>query len=107
MSSNGVYACLDCRVANKGGYCGCGKPMVYMGKRWCAPTKNNAKAWKRIARGDVWWDKHKINKANSHANKWVNDWPEIDLHGFKMHVPRWGNAYKRYHKMQRLARLGR
>ena len=33
-----------------------------MGTRWCAPKKNNNRAWKRIERGEYMWDRRKVRR---------------------------------------------
>lgn len=70
MPSNAVYACVTCRVANKGGACGRGHEMRYMGARWRAPRKNDKKAWQRVADGDLLWDDRAVaRKANLKQRK--------------------------------------
>lgn len=49
----------------------CDKPLINMGTRWRAPKKINDKAWKRILKGDIWWDDKAIDsKINKARNKW-------------------------------------
>lgn len=58
MPSNSTFACVFCRLALKSaGNCReCGAPLKNMGKHWRAPKKNNLKAWKRVASGEIWWE---------------------------------------------------
>lgn len=39
--------------------------MLYMGKRWRCPKKNNTKAWKLIEAGQYLWDEKSLAK-----NRW-------------------------------------
>lgn len=63
MHSN-PSVCIDCRKANKGIACTIeGHRVFSLHYKWRAPKKNNAKAWRMIADGDVWWDKKAVAKA--------------------------------------------
>lgn len=42
----------------------CQLPMQNMGSRWCPPKKNNHKAWRAIANGDILWDSSRIAKKD-------------------------------------------
>jgi hypothetical protein len=43
------------------------------GSRWRKPKKRNKKAWKRIAAGDIWWDKKAIAQASRNAPHLYHD----------------------------------
>lgn len=73
--SSYTYACIPCRKVAKVEIwpmpkCGmsstncpkCKLPMQNMGARWCPPKKNNHKAWREIAIGNVMWDSSRVAK---------------------------------------------
>lgn len=66
-----TYACIECRIAQKRNpHCPRGHDMIWMGRFWRAPKKNNIKAWQRVAQGDKLWDDRSIQrKARREANK--------------------------------------
>ena len=68
MPHNCVSVCVTCRRAEKqgGDNCAkCGNPMTDMGPRWCAPKATNSKAWRRIAKGEWWWDRRRIRRIDA------------------------------------------
>lgn len=78
-SSTTIYYCVECRIAQKSAgwdeatetvICSRRHPMKMAGSRWRAPKKNNHKAWKQIAAGDIWWDKSAIDKKNHKQYLW-------------------------------------
>ena len=34
-----------------------------MGTKWIAPKATNSKAWRRIAKGEWWWDRRRIRRV--------------------------------------------
>jgi hypothetical protein len=66
-----TYACTICRIAQKRNpHCPRGHEMMWMGRFWRAPKKNNIKAWQRVAQGDKLWDDKAIErKAKREAKK--------------------------------------
>jgi hypothetical protein len=73
--SSWTYCCIPCRRVSKVEVwpvpkCGmssmncpsCKLPMKNMGARWCPPKKNNHKAWREIANGNVMWDSSRVAK---------------------------------------------
>lgn len=54
----GKSVCVTCREINKS----CEHEKISCGYKWAAPRKTNDKAWKRIADGDIWWDKKRISR---------------------------------------------
>lgn len=73
--SSFTYCCVPCRKIAKveiwpAPKCGmsstscskCQLPMQNMGARWAAPKKNNHKAWRAIANGNVMWDSSRVAK---------------------------------------------
>lgn len=66
-----TYACIECRIAQKRNpHCPRGHDMIWMGRFWRAPKKNNIKAWQRVAQGDKLWDHKAIErKAKREALK--------------------------------------
>lgn len=62
MASNYMYVCLDCRIGGKNPYPKCeaeGHRVKSFGTRITVPKKNNSRAWKRIERGEILWDRRK------------------------------------------------
>jgi hypothetical protein len=43
--------------------------MMNMGKHWSAPKKNNDRAWRRIARGEVLWNRRKVRRGGSYSGR--------------------------------------
>lgn len=41
--------------------------------RWRAPSKHNDLAWKRIAKGEIWWDRRAIAKKQRKARRDYNE----------------------------------
>lgn len=41
--------------------------------RWRAPSKHNNLAWKRIANGEIWWDRRAISKKQRQARRDYNE----------------------------------
>lgn len=63
MPSNGMTVCLDCRVGSKGVRPHClrdSHKTLSFGTRITVPKKNNARAWKRIEKGEYLWDRRKV-----------------------------------------------
>jgi hypothetical protein len=57
-----IYRCATCQFA---GYeqCPCNNgEWRYMSSKWRPPKKHNTHAWKRIANGELWWDRKAIDK---------------------------------------------
>lgn len=69
MPSKGTSVCVECRRAQKtAGHvlCGkCGQEMTWMGTKWIAPKATNSKAWRRIAKGEWWWDRRRIRRVDA------------------------------------------
>jgi hypothetical protein len=69
-----TYCCVACRQISKveiwpkgAGMSSincpqCRLPMQNMGALWCSPKKNNHKAWRAIANGNVMWDSSRVAK---------------------------------------------
>jgi hypothetical protein len=69
-----TYCCIPCRRVSKAevwqkgagmssNNCPqCKLPMQNMGARWAAPKKNNHKAWRALANGNVMWDSSRVAK---------------------------------------------
>jgi hypothetical protein len=56
QSSHQKFICIACRTVNGA----CTHAKIVASYRWRPPKKNNHKAWKKIAAGDIWWDKRAI-----------------------------------------------
>lgn len=83
MPSNGMYACVTCRVGGKNPYPACynnGHEVLYFGKRVTIPKKNNVRAWKRIEKGEYLWDRRKAKKGSRHVMR-RESIPGVDLGG--------------------------
>ena len=48
--------CVTCRTVNGS----CHHEKLVVNYRWRPPKKTNNKAWKKIADGDIWWDKRAV-----------------------------------------------
>lgn len=59
MVHHGIIAvCIKHREVNHWGPCNvCGEADIYLSPKWRAPTKSNDLAWKRIAKGEYYWDR--------------------------------------------------
>lgn len=62
---SGASVCIKHREVNHWGSCNiCGNSDVYLPHNWRAPRKTNDAAWKKIAKGQYWWDiKAKYRRA--------------------------------------------
>lgn len=43
--------------------------------KWTAPKKNNDRMWKRIERGDWWWDRRRARRAQGAFRSWTEFHP--------------------------------
>lgn len=57
QSNHNKSICVTCRTVDLP----CSHEKIVVGYRWRPPKKNNDKAWKRIAAGDIWWDKRAVS----------------------------------------------
>jgi len=65
MPSNSMIVCVTCRVGGKGSYPACvrgGHDIRLWGKHVTVPKRNNTRAWKRIEKGEVRWDRRKVSR---------------------------------------------
>ena len=62
---SGVAVCIKHREVSHWGACSiCGESDVYLSHKWRPPRKTNHLAWKRMAKGEYYWDqKHKYKRA--------------------------------------------
>lgn len=57
-----IYRCPGCKYAGVK-QCSCGNAEVhFMSPKWRIPKRNNSLAWKRIAAGELWWDRKAVAK---------------------------------------------
>lgn len=57
QANHNKEVCVTCRSVDMP----CSHEKITMSYRWRPPKKNNHKAWKRIAAGDIWWDKRAVD----------------------------------------------
>lgn len=56
--------CVPCREVGQTTNClTCGRETITVSARWRAPRKTNDRAWKRIERGEILWDRNHIEKV--------------------------------------------
>jgi len=82
MPSNGMYACVDCRIGGKNPYPKCtgeGHKVLFFGRKITIPKKRDDGAWRRIANGEYYWDRRKVRKIKNRQG-WRQS-PEVDLGG--------------------------
>ncbi len=75
MPSNRTYVCVPCRTAKKGyteNCLSCGGPLI-MKYKWKAPKKNNDRMWKRIEKGEWYWDRRRIRRAFGTYKAWSTE----------------------------------
>ena len=60
MPSNNMYVCLDCRKGGKSLMPACrDHRTLCLGKHITVPKHNNKRAWKRLEKGEIRWDRRK------------------------------------------------
>lgn len=68
MPSHGHMVCVPCRIVSVVSP-SCGHEGVSVGAKWRAPRKRDDTAWRRIAKGDWFWDDQAILRKD---RRWVS-----------------------------------
>lgn len=60
------YVCTNCRYVGGTPTCPCDRDdLIVVGLRWRAPKKRHDRAWKRIERGEILWDRAAVDRKGA------------------------------------------
>lgn len=59
--AHGHYVCPTCRTVSLTHLCE--HEIIAVSHKWRAPRKDNDRAWKRVAAGDLLWDHRAVEKS--------------------------------------------
>jgi hypothetical protein len=58
----------------------CGGDLFIVPRNWSPPKRRNSRAWKRIAKGEVLWDRRRVRRNPPPAAYYKDNWVKVPGH---------------------------
>ena len=58
----------------------CGGDTVIVPRHWSPPKRSNKRAWKRVANGEVLWDRRRVRRSPPPAVYYKENWVRVPGH---------------------------